>query len=115
MPTAFWAELRRRGVRLLDVPEDEFVQTQATNILTVAPRKCIMLEGSPVTRQLLEMADCEVVTFPGEPLSLKAESGPSLPHAAGTARPGVKVSPDERGPSPRLNAPRWTRSTSTVW
>ena len=77
MPTAFWTELRRRGVRLLEVPEEEFLHTQATNILTVAPRRCVMLEGSPVTRQLLEMADCEVVTFPGEPLSFKAEGGPT--------------------------------------
>jgi dimethylargininase len=77
MPTAFWAELRRRGVRLLEVPEEEFLRTQATNVLTVAPRKCIMLDGSPVTRELLEMADCEVVTFPGEPLSFKTEGGPT--------------------------------------
>jgi N-dimethylarginine dimethylaminohydrolase len=77
MPTAFWAELKRRGIRLLEVPEEEFAQTQATNVLTVAPRKCIMLDGSPVTKQLLEMADCEVVTFPGEPLSFKAEGGPT--------------------------------------
>jgi dimethylargininase len=77
MPTAFWAELRRRGVRLLEVPEEEFAQTQATNILAVAPRRCIMLGGSPVTKRLLEMADCEVVTFPGEPLSFKAEGGPT--------------------------------------
>ena len=77
MPTAFWAELRRRGVRLLEVPEEEFSRTQATNVLTVAPRKCIMLDGSPVTRELLEMADCEVLTFPGEPLSFKAEGGPT--------------------------------------
>ena len=47
MPTSFWAELKRRGIRLLEVPEEEFAQTQATNILTVAPRKCIMLDGSP--------------------------------------------------------------------
>jgi dimethylargininase len=77
MPTAFWAELKRRGVRLLEVPEEEFLHTQATNVLTVAPRRCIMLGGSPVTHQLLEMADCEVVTFPGEPLSFKAEGGPT--------------------------------------
>jgi len=77
MPTAFWAELRRRGVRLLEVPEEEFARTQATNILAVGPRRCIMLDGSPVTRQLLEEADCEVVTFPGEPLSFKAEGGPT--------------------------------------
>jgi len=77
MPTAFWSELKRRGVRLLEVPEEEFARTQATNVLTVAPRKCVMLEGNPVTRQLLEMADCEVVTIPGEPLSFKAEGGPT--------------------------------------
>jgi N-dimethylarginine dimethylaminohydrolase len=77
MPTAFWAELRRRGIRLLEVPEEEFLHTQATNVLAVAPRKCIMLDGNPVTRRLLEMADCEIVTFPGEPLSFKAEGGPT--------------------------------------
>jgi N-dimethylarginine dimethylaminohydrolase len=77
MPTAFWRELRRRGVRLLEVPEEEFLHTQATNVLTVSPRRCIMLGGSPVTQELLEMADCEVVTFPGEPLSFKAEGGPT--------------------------------------
>jgi N-dimethylarginine dimethylaminohydrolase len=77
MPTAFWHELRRRGMRLLEVPEEEFAHTQATNVLTVAPRKCIMLDENPVTRQLLEMADCEVVTFPGAPLSFKAEGGPT--------------------------------------
>ena len=77
MPTAFWEELRRRGIRLLEVPEEEFLHTQATNILTVAPRKCIMLEGSPATQQRLVEAGCEVVTFPGEPLSFKAEGGPT--------------------------------------
>jgi len=77
MPTAFWHELRRRGMRLLEVPEEEFARTQATNVLAVAPRKCIMLDENPVTRQLLEMADCEVITFPGAPLSFKAEGGPT--------------------------------------
>jgi dimethylargininase len=77
MPTAFWSELRRRGIRLLEVPEQEFVHTQATNVLAVAPRKCVMLDENPVTQHLLEMADCEVVAFPGAPLSFKAEGGPT--------------------------------------
>jgi len=77
MPIAFWAELRRRGMRMLEVPEEEFLHTQATNVLAVAPHRCIMLDGNPVTRQLLEEADCEVVTFPGAPLSFKAEGGPT--------------------------------------
>jgi dimethylargininase len=77
MPTALWTELRRRGVRLLEVPEDEFLHTQATNVLAVAPRRCIVLDGSPVTRRLLEDAGCEVASFPGEALSFKAEGGPT--------------------------------------
>jgi dimethylargininase len=77
MPTAFWTELRRRGLRLLEVPEEEFLHTQATNVLAVAPRRCIMLDGNPVTRRLLEEADCDVVTIPGAPLSFKAEGGPT--------------------------------------
>lgn len=77
MPTAFWDELKRRGVRLLDVPEEEFARTQATNVLCVASRRVIMLAGSPVTQGFLEEAGCEVVTFPGEPLSFKTEGGPT--------------------------------------
>jgi len=77
LPTAVWRELVRRGVKLLEVPEDEFVQTQGTNVLTVAPRRCILLEGNPVTQALLEREGCEVATFPGEPLSFKAEGGPT--------------------------------------
>ncbi len=77
MPTAFWAELARRGMRLLEVPQEEFERTQATNVLAVAPRRAVALEGNPVTRRLLEEAGCEVVTFPGEALSFKAEGGPT--------------------------------------
>jgi dimethylargininase len=77
MPVAFWRELRRRGVRLLEVPEDEFLQTQGTNVLTVAPRRCLLLEGNTVTQRLLEDEGCEVATFPGEPLSFKCEGGPT--------------------------------------
>jgi dimethylargininase len=77
LPTAFWAELGRRGVRLLDVPREEFAGTQATNVLCVAPRRVIMLAGSPVTQGLLEESGCEVVTIPGEALSFKTEGGPT--------------------------------------
>jgi dimethylargininase len=77
MPVGFWDQLNRRGVRLLEVPEEEFRHTQATNVLTVSPRRCVMLAGSPVTQRLLEAEGCEVVTIPGEPLSLKAEGGPT--------------------------------------
>ncbi len=77
MPVRLWHELRHRGVRLLEVPQDEFLDAQATNVLALAPRRCVMLDGAPVTRGLLEDAGCEVETFPGAPLSFKAEGGPT--------------------------------------
>jgi dimethylargininase len=46
-------------------------------VLALAPRKCLMLEGNPVTKRLLEEAGCEVVTYRGNEISLKAEGGPT--------------------------------------
>lgn len=77
LPVPLWQELRSRGVRLLEVPEDEFRLTQATNVLTVAPRRCIMLDQNPVTQRLLEENGCEVAVIPGGPLSFKTEGGPT--------------------------------------
>jgi N-dimethylarginine dimethylaminohydrolase len=77
MPTPFWQELQERGMRLLPVPEEEFVRWQGTNVLAVAPREVIMLERNPVTKLLLEEAGCRVATFPGDALSFKAEGGPT--------------------------------------
>ena len=47
------------------------------NVLALAPRKCLMLEGNPMTRDRLEEAGCEVETYRGEEISLKAEGGPT--------------------------------------
>ncbi len=72
----FWQLLEARGFRLVEVPEHEF-HSMATNVLAMAPGKCLMLEGNPITRRLLEEAGCEVHTYRGEELSLKAEGGPT--------------------------------------
>lgn len=76
MPVSFWRTLRDRGFRLVDVPEEEF-PTMGPNVLALAPRKCLMLEGNPVTRERLERAGCEVLTYRGREISLKAEGGPT--------------------------------------
>ncbi|MCP3957678.1 MAG: amidinotransferase [bacterium] len=76
MPVAFWQLLRQSGMRLVEVPEKEFA-TMAPNVLALAPRRCVMLEGNPVTRRRLEAAGCEVATYRGEEISLKAEGGPT--------------------------------------
>ena len=72
----FWRRLRDRGIRLVEVPEEE-LPTQGPNVLALAPRKVLMLEGNPVTRRRLEEAGCEVVTYVGREISLKAEGGPT--------------------------------------
>jgi arginine deiminase len=45
------------------------------NVLAVAPRVCVMLDGNPITKQRLEAAECQVFTYRGEEISLKAEGG----------------------------------------
>jgi len=70
----FVQELERRGVRLLAVPEAEFL-TMATNVLALAPGELLMLEGNPLTQAMLTAAGCEVQTYRGREISLKAEGG----------------------------------------
>ncbi len=72
----FVHELEARGYHLVDVPEEEFT-TMGTNVLALAPRKGIALEGNSVTRLRLEDAGCEILTYRGEEISLKAEGGPT--------------------------------------
>jgi N-dimethylarginine dimethylaminohydrolase len=72
----FWQLLHRRGFRLIEVPDAEFA-TMGTNVLALAPGECLMLEGNPITRRRLETAGCEVQTYRGQEISLKAEGGPT--------------------------------------
>ena len=72
----FQQELRRRGFRLIEVPKEEFA-TMGPNVLALRPGRCLMLEGNPVTKRRLEEAGCEVMTYRGNEISLKAEGGPT--------------------------------------
>lgn len=72
----FWRRLQDGGFRLVEVPDEEFA-TQAPNVLALAPRRALMLEGNPITRRRLEAAGCEVRTYRGREISLKAEGGPT--------------------------------------
>jgi arginine deiminase len=60
----------------VEVPADEY-PTMGPNVLALAPRKCLALDGNPVTKRRLEEVGCEVLTYRGEELSLKAEGGPT--------------------------------------
>jgi N-dimethylarginine dimethylaminohydrolase len=74
LPTPFWQYLTERGYRLIETPAEEF-ETMATNVLALAPGQGLMLAGNPVTQQRLEAAGCEILTYRGSEISLKAEGG----------------------------------------
>jgi len=76
LPTSFREEIERRGFSLVDVPEEEF-DSMGPNVLALAPRHCVALEGNPETRRRLEAAGCTVETYRGNEISLKAEGGPT--------------------------------------
>lgn len=76
MAVSFHEELERRGISQVVVPEEEF-PTMGPNVLAVAPRHCIMLEGNPITQGRLEAAGCTVETYPGREISWRAEGGPT--------------------------------------
>jgi N-dimethylarginine dimethylaminohydrolase len=76
MPVPFRQLLVREGWELIEVPDEEYAR-MACNVLAVAPGRCIMLAGNPVTQARLEAAGVAVVTFEGEELCIKGGGGPT--------------------------------------
>lgn len=76
LPDLFRRYLQDRRFRFVVVPDEEFA-TLGPNVLALAPSVCVMLEGNPVTKRRLEEAGCEVTTFQGNEICLKAEGGPT--------------------------------------
>jgi len=76
MPIKFRDELIKRGFELIEVPEEEF-ESMGCNVLALAPRHCIMVDGNPKTRALLEASGCKVEVYKGEEISVKGGGGPT--------------------------------------
>ena len=76
MPVSFRERLCDLGYNLVEVPDAEFDSIGA-NVLAIAPRKCVMVEGNPKTRTLLERAGAEVLVYDGSEISLKGGGGPT--------------------------------------
>ena len=66
-------QLRRR-FELVEVGAEELA-TLGPNVLALGPRDCVLLEENVVTAERLRGAGCEVQTYRGRELSLKAEGG----------------------------------------
>ncbi|MDP9472792.1 MAG: arginine deiminase family protein, partial [Chloroflexota bacterium] len=76
METVFVELLRDRGWRLIEVPDEEF-DTLGCNVLAVAPGRCLVVEGNPMTRARLEEAGCETLAYAGAEISLNRAGGPT--------------------------------------
>lgn len=76
MSVPFRQLLLDRGITLIEVPDDEY-DTMACNVLALAPRHCLMIDGNPETRRLLEAAGCQVDVYKGAEISAKGFGGPT--------------------------------------
>jgi N-dimethylarginine dimethylaminohydrolase len=68
--------LLERGIHLVEVPDEEF-DSMGTNVLALAPRRCLMLAGNPRTRAALERAGADVIEYEGTEISVKGAGGPT--------------------------------------
>jgi N-dimethylarginine dimethylaminohydrolase len=75
LPTRLAQLLEERGVELVEVPDEEF-GSMGSNVLALAPRVALAVEGNPHTRERMERAGVEVLTYRGEELS-KGDGGPT--------------------------------------
>ncbi len=76
LPVPFRKYLLHRQIQLIEVPDKEY-ESMGCNVLALAPRKVIMIEGNPITRQLLEREGVEIHTYDGSEISLKGAGGPT--------------------------------------
>jgi dimethylargininase len=76
LPVGLLELLRDTGVRLIEVPDDEF-PTLGCNVLAVRPGVVIIAEGNPQTAAALAGAGCEVHTYPATEIGINGSGGPT--------------------------------------
>ena len=76
MPVFLRQLLVERGFKLIEVPKSEY-DTLGGNVLALAPRVCMMVEGNPIVKQQLLDAGATVVEYKGEEISVKGTGGPT--------------------------------------
>ena len=76
LPVSFRKFLISEGITLIEVPDSEYL-SMGCNVLALAPRKVIMIEGNPITKDRLIKNGVEVFTYDGSEISLKGSGGPT--------------------------------------
>jgi N-dimethylarginine dimethylaminohydrolase len=75
-PVPLLQMLEERGIAFVDVPDEEF-DSMGCNVLALAPRHCVMVEGNPTTRARLEQAGAQVHVIEASEICRKGEGGPT--------------------------------------
>ena len=76
LPVGLWELLGELGVRLVEVPEDEF-PSLGCNVLAVRPGVVVVADGNPATRRGLEAAGCEAHAIPLGEIGENGSGGPT--------------------------------------
>jgi dimethylargininase len=75
LPVRLAELLGEREIEIVPVPDEEF-ETMGSNVLALAPRVALAVDGNPETRRRLERAGVEVEVYEGAELS-KGDGGPT--------------------------------------
>ena len=76
LPVPFMKYLIESNIKIIEVPDEEYY-SMGCNVLAMAKRRVIMLEGNPITKRKLEAEGVEVKTYNGSEISLKGAGGPT--------------------------------------
>ena len=76
LPVGLWELLGDLGIRLVEVPDEEF-PTLGCNVLAVRPGVVILAEGNPRTAAALAVVGCEVHTYPATEIGINGSGGPT--------------------------------------
>jgi dimethylargininase len=76
LPVRLVQLLEELEIQIVEVPDEEFV-TMGPNVLALAPRVALALEGNHETRRRLERAGVEVSVYRGDEISRKGDGGPT--------------------------------------
>lgn len=76
MPVFFRELLKKKGFELIEVPDEEY-DNLGCNVLALAPRICMIVEGNDETVKLLRKANATVYTYPAKEIGYKGTGGPT--------------------------------------
>lgn len=76
MPVFLRQMLIKRGIQLIEVPDDEYLRL-GCNVLALAPRVCMIASENPSTKQQLLDAGATVYEYEGNEISYLGTGGPT--------------------------------------